>query len=293
MDYYSSRVFYEDLRTAYFALERGDAPVLPPKTAALPQAAEQLHAHAASEEVTAELPYWSRLADLSPAPLPVDHRLGPNTQASAVRHFTEVTGATADAVLNGLSRRQGTEIREVLLTALARAVTDWTGQPELVVEVEGHGRRRAFGALDISRTVARFSTLSPLVLRPGDLAQVRDQIREMPHQGVGYGLLRYLHPDPAVRARMAEVPVPEIGFNYWGDVSEYFTGDARPVVDSFGHHRSDRGHRTRTLDLMAMASDGALRLVWTYSSNLHTEATVRALADRLIDELHALARSAG
>ncbi|MFJ4865439.1 amino acid adenylation domain-containing protein [Streptomyces sp. NPDC088748] len=293
MDYYSSRVFYEDLRTAYFALERGDAPVLPPKTAALPQAAEQLHAHAASEEVTAELPYWSRLADLSPAPLPVDHRLGPNTQASAVRHFTEVTGATADAVLNGLSRRQGTEIREVLLTALARAVTDWTGQPELVVEVEGHGRRRAFGALDISRTVARFSTLSPLVLRPGDLAQVRDQIREMPHQGVGYGLLRYLHPDPAVRARMAEVPVPEIGFNYWGDVSEYFTGDARPVVDSFGHHRSDRGHRTRTLDLMAMASDGTLRLVWTYSSNLHTEATVRALADRLIDELHALARSAG
>ncbi len=293
MDYYSSRVFYEDLRTAYFAVERGDEPVLPPKTASLPQAAARLHAYAASEEVTAELPYWSRLADLSPRPLPVDHRLGPNTQASAVRHFTEVTGETFDAVVTGLPRTQGAEIREVLLTALARAVTAWTGQPELVVEVEGHGRQRAFGSLDISRTVARFSTLSPLVLRPGDLASVRAQIREMPHQGVGYGLLRHLHPDPAVRARMAEVPVPEIGFNYWGDVSEYFTGDARPVVDSFGHHRSDLGHRTRTLDLMAMVSDGTLRLVWTYSSHLHEESTVRALADRFIEELHTLARSAG
>jgi non-ribosomal peptide synthase protein (TIGR01720 family) len=122
---------------------------------------------------------------------------------------------------------------------------------------------------------------------------VRDQIREMPHHGVGYGLLRHLHPDPAVRARMARVPAPEIGFNYWGDVSEYFTGDARPVVDSFGHHRSGLGHRTRTLDLMAMTSDGTLRLVWTYSTDLHTEATVRALADRFTDELHTLARSAG
>ncbi|WP_051806989.1 non-ribosomal peptide synthetase [Streptomyces sp. NRRL F-2664] len=293
MDYYSSRVFYEDLRTAYAAVERGDEPHLPPKTASLPQAVEQLRAHAASAQVAAELPYWSALADLAPPPLPVDHRLGPNSQASAVRLFTEVTGETAAAVTTGLPRRLGVEIREVLLTALARAVTAWTGQPELVVEIEGHGRQTAFGPLDISRTVARFSTLSPLVLRPGELADVRDRIREMPHHGVGYGLLRHLHPDPGVRARMAQVPVPEIGFNYWGDVSEYFTGDARPVVDSFGHHRSDLGHRTRTLDLMAMASDGTLRLVWTYSSNLHTEATVRALADRFVDELHALARSAG
>ncbi len=293
MDYYSSRIFYEDLRTAYFAIERGDDPVLPPKTAPLPQAVAQLHAHASSEQVEAELPYWSRLADLAPPPLPVDHRLGPNSQASAARLFTEVTGESAAAVVTGLPRATGAEIREVLLTALARAVTAWTGQPELVVEIEGHGRQTAFGPLDVSRTVARFSTLSPLVLRPGGLADVRDQIREMPHQGVGYGLLRHLHPDPAVRARMARVPVPEIGFNYWGDVSEYFTGDARPVVDSFGHHRSDLGHRTRTLDLMAMASDGTLRLVWTYSTNLHTEATVRALADRFTDELHTLARSAG
>ncbi|MFE9122864.1 amino acid adenylation domain-containing protein [Streptomyces sp. NPDC007172] len=293
MDYYSSRVFYEDLRTAYFAIERGDVPALPPKTASLPQSAEQLRAYAASEDAAAELPYWERLAALSPVPLPVDHRLGPNTQDTAVRHLTEVTGETAVAVVTRLPRERGAEIREVLLTALAGAVTAWTGQPYLLVEVEGHGRHRAFGPLDISRTVARFSTLSPLVLRPGGLDAVREQIREMPHQGVGYGLLRYLHPDPEVRERMAGVPVPEIGFNFWGDVSEFFTGDARPVMDSFGHHRSGLGHRTRTLDLMAMVSDGTLRLVWTYSSNLHTQSTVRALADRFIEELHTLARSAG
>ncbi|MFB7663220.1 amino acid adenylation domain-containing protein [Kitasatospora sp. NPDC056138] len=293
MDYYSSRVFYEDLRTAYFALERGEGPVLPAKTASLPQCIGQLDAYAASEELAAELPYWTEIAELPPTTLPVDHRRGPNVQSSAVRHFVEITGDTAAALVTGLPRRRGVEVREVLLTALVRAVTAWTGRPDLVVELEGHGRQQAFDPLDTSRTVARFSTLSPVLLRPGGLTEVRDQVRAVPHRGVGYGVLRHLHPDPEVRARLAGVPAPEIGFNFWGDVSEYFTGDARPVVESFGHHRSGLGARPRVLDVMALTSGGELRMVWTYSSNLHTEATVRALADRVTEELHALAKDAG
>ncbi|MCP9960773.1 amino acid adenylation domain-containing protein [Streptomyces somaliensis] len=140
MDYYSSRVFYEDLRTSYLALERGDRPALPGKTASLPECADRLRSHAASAELAAELPYWTRLAGFAPAPLPVDHRLGPNTQASAVRHFVEITGDTAAAVTSRLPRAHGVEIREVLLTALVHALAAWTGQSGMLVEVEGHGR---------------------------------------------------------------------------------------------------------------------------------------------------------
>ncbi|MFK0294873.1 amino acid adenylation domain-containing protein [Streptomyces sp. NPDC090442] len=293
MDYYSSRVFYEDLRTAYAALERGETPALPPKTASLPQCAAQLHAYAAGPEPAAELPYWTRLAERARRPLPVDHRLGPNVQSSAVRHMVHLTGPTAVLVTRELPRTRGVEIREVLLTALTRTVTAWTGQPELFVELEGHGRERAFGTLDVSRTVARFSTLSPVALRPGDLDAVREQLRAVPNRGTGYGVLRYLHPDPEVRARLAAVPAPEVGFNFWGDVSEYFTGDARPVVESFGHHRSGAGHRPRVLDLMALTADGELRLVWTYSAHLHTAQTVRMLAERFTEELRAMAKEAG
>ncbi|MGW1074427.1 amino acid adenylation domain-containing protein [Streptomyces sp. NPDC002537] len=288
MDYYSSRIFHEDLRAAHTALEQGRPVTLPPRTASLHQCAAQLDAHAASEELAGELPYWQPYTDLAPASLPVDHRRGPNTQHSAVRHLTTLTV--------GLTHRppaeHGTETRELLLTALARTVTAWTGRPELYVEVEGHGRDTAFGALDVSRTVARFSTLSPLLLPPGGLATTRDRIRAVPHRGTGYGLLRHLHPDPAVRARMAAIPAPELGFNYWGDVGEYFTGDARPVADAFGHHRGARGHRPRVLDLMAFTAGDELRLVWTYSTGLHTVSTVRALADRFTDELRALAGEA-
>ncbi|MFT7836998.1 amino acid adenylation domain-containing protein [Saccharothrix sp. BKS2] len=274
MDYYSSRVFFEDLRTAYSAMVSGEPPRLPPRTASLSTCLARLEEHAASDDLAAELPRWSALADLDPPPLPVDHRLGENTQASAARHF--VRGGKPAA-------------RDELLTALVRAVTAWTGQTELLVELEGHGRGRAFGEVDVSRTVARLSTLTPVLLRADGPTPVRDQLAAVPDDGAGYGVLRHLHPDPGVRDRLAAVPRPQVGFNSWGDVSEFFSADARPLVDSFGHHRGDLDHRPRVLDLTALVVAGELWLIWGYSTNLHRGSTIRALADRFTAELAAAA----
>ncbi|MCK9921710.1 amino acid adenylation domain-containing protein [Frankia sp. AgPm24] len=285
MDYYSSRVFYEDLRSAYFALEAGDLPQLPPRTASLPACLDALDAYAASSEVVAELPYWETIAAVSQAPLPVDFRLGENTQASAARHFSRITGDLAHAVVVQLPREHGVEIRDVLVAALVHALTAWTGRKEVLVELEGHGRERAYGELDVARTVARLSTLSPALLRADGLAPVCAQLAAIPQRGTGFGVLRYLHPDPRIRARLARTPAPDVGFNFWGDVSEYFTEDAYPVIDSFGYHRSESASRPRTLDLTALVVDGDLWLNWTYSTNLHAETTIRSLDERFAVEL--------
>ncbi|GAA4663869.1 hypothetical protein GCM10023214_65880 [Amycolatopsis dongchuanensis] len=273
MDYYSSRVFYEDLRSAYFALVAGEPPRLPPPTAPLSACLAELSAYARTDEVSAELPLWTRFADATPAPLPVDHRLGGNLQSSARFHFVTLP----------LPRAAG--LRDALVAALVRTVADWTGEDEVLLELEAHGRERAYGELDVSRTVGRLSTLSPALLRTGSTPEIRAQLAAIPHNGVGYGVLRYLHPDPAVRAALAKAPRPEVGFNFWGEVSEYFTEDAHPVVESFGHHRSGLDHRPHTLHLTALTVRGELWLNWTYSANLHTEATVKALADRFTGEL--------
>ncbi|MGK5637195.1 amino acid adenylation domain-containing protein [Streptomyces sp. URMC 126] len=295
MDYYSSRVFYEDLRTAYFQLESGREVVLPPKTAPVTWCVERLAEHAASAELAAELPLWTRFVDHPRQPVPVDSH-GENVQSSAERLFATVTGDTAETVLTTLPRRHGVEVREVLLTALLRTVTAWTGGGELMVELEGHGREPVFGDLDIARTVTRLSTLSPMLLRRTDgagplaeLLSVRDQLREVPHRGAGYGILRYLHPDPGIRARLARLAPPDVGFNFWGDVSEYFTGDARPVEESFGYHRSGAGRRPRIIDLMALSEGGEIRLVWNYSTHLHTRATIESLARSFGTQLDRLA----
>jgi mycobactin peptide synthetase MbtF len=46
------------------------------------------------------------------------------------------------------------------------------------------------------------------------IKQVKEQLRAVPGDGLGYGLLRYLN--PATAPVLAALPVPQIGFNYLG-----------------------------------------------------------------------------
>ena len=46
------------------------------------------------------------------------------------------------------------------------------------------------------------------------LKRVKETLRAIPGRGLGYGLLRYLHPEAG--PRLAGRPGPQLGFNYLG-----------------------------------------------------------------------------
>ncbi|GDY58175.1 hypothetical protein SVIO_087980 [Streptomyces violaceusniger] len=48
--------------------------------------------------------------------------------------------------------------------------------------------------------------------------RVKEQLRAVPDQGLGYGLLRHLN--PRIGPRLAALPTPDIGFNYLGRFTE-------------------------------------------------------------------------
>ncbi len=82
------------------------------------------------------------------------------------------------------------------MTALAESFRPWTGRESLLVDVEGHGRED-IGAIDVSRTVGWFTSIYPvrLSLKSGarldaSLQSVKNQLRQIPDKGIGYGLLR-------------------------------------------------------------------------------------------------------
>lgn len=296
LDYYSSRVFFEDLRSAYVQVLTGEPVLLPPKTASVVQCLDRLGELAAGPDLAAEIPMWQSFADAQPLPRDADG--GANLQGSARRIERVLEGEVAATVLRELPRQFGAEVRDVLLTALLRTVTDWTGDRPLLVELEGIGREAVFGDLDVSRTISRLSTLSPVRLERGDglspqdeLRNVMSTLRAIPRNGIGYGILRYHHPDARVRSSLAEVPQPEVGFNFWGDVSEYFAPEIRPVLEAFGPHRAAIGRRPRLIDFMALVWNGTLLCLWTYSPDVHRSETVERLAGRFLDELHALAET--
>ena len=103
------------------------------------------------------------------------------------------------------------------------ALTHWLEQPTVWINLEGHGREELFDGVDLSRTVGWFTTIFPVKLDlngiggPGEvLKSVKEQLRRIPHRGIGYGMLRYLCGDENVAAQLRALWQPEVIFNYLG-----------------------------------------------------------------------------
>jgi non-ribosomal peptide synthase protein (TIGR01720 family) len=201
------------------------------------------------------------------------------------------------ALLQDVPAAYGTEINDVLLTALAQSLERWTGAPELLVDLEGHGREDLFDDVDLSRTVGWFTTIYPVRLDlralygPGEaLKAVKEQLRRIPRRGIGYGLLRYLSTGEAVQTRLGALPRPEISFNYLGQFDAMMAESSAfgPAAESTGPAHSPRGRRTHILSINGGIAGGRLRMEWGYSASLHRQETVERMAQEFVAALRAL-----
>jgi amino acid adenylation domain-containing protein/non-ribosomal peptide synthase protein (TIGR01720 family) len=296
LDYYSSRIFFEDLQAAYRQLTRNEDPLLVPKTAAFPQFSDHLHEHAQTDALAAELKEWTLAGRAKVPELPLDILAGENRQGSARRVIAALGVAETRAVAQELTREYGCDVREAIMTALARVVCRWSGGRSLLVEVEGHGRENLLEGIDVSRTIGRCSTLWPAYLEVDEshtpaeaVAGVMARMRACPNHGIGYGMLRYLSEDAETRRALTELPAAPIGLNYWGHVDEYFTDLIWPSTESPGPHRSAAGLRPRLIEITGFLANGQLMLLWTFSENLHLATTIQELAQQTMRELGNLA----
>jgi non-ribosomal peptide synthase protein (TIGR01720 family) len=195
-------------------------------------------------------------------------------------------------------RAYRTHVDDVLLTALGRATVAVTGERELVLALESHGRETELvHDADLSGTVGWFTAIAPIRLTVPDadlgdaLTAVKEQLRAIPMRGIGYGLLRYLNPRTA--DELATLPWPTVSFNNLGvfDTTVDAAGDPfvlrpSPETDPPAHHPDNR--RPHLLDITAIVEDDALLMVFSHSPSHHPAGTVQALAHRTIDELRAL-----
>jgi len=287
VDGVSWRILLEDLQTAYQQRLAGAAPQLPAKTTSFKAWAERLAAYARTAAVQNELPFWLETLAPGAGGLPVDLVDGDDDVASEQSVAVTFTADETRALLQDVPRAYHTEINDALLTALAQTLTRWTGARAALIDLEGHGREDVLPGVDVSRTVGWFTSVYPvrLELRPGlppgeALKSVKEQLRRVPGRGLGYGLLRYLAAEPALRGR----PEAPVSFNYLGQFGRQAAPEAggptpfEPAAESSGLAQSPRAARSHRLDLNGGISAGCLRLEWTYSAARHRRATVERLA---------------
>jgi nonribosomal peptide synthetase CepB len=238
VDGVSWRILIPDLAAAWEAIAAGTTPALEPAWASFRRWALLLAERARDPKTIAELPAWTAILG-GPEPPLAGRALDParDTMAKVRSVSAEVPGEVTGALLTTVPAVFHGGVNDVLLAGLAVAVAAWRarhGQPStsVLVDVEGHGREPGAvdADVDLSRTVGWFTSIYPVRLDPGPAAlaevaagrpaagqavqQVKEQLRAVPGDGLGFGLLRYLNAEAG--PALAGLPVPEIGFNYLG-----------------------------------------------------------------------------
>ncbi|WP_412765391.1 non-ribosomal peptide synthase/polyketide synthase [Pseudomonas sp. NGC7] len=295
VDGVSWRVLLEDLQQAYQALRAGNALRLPAKTCAFKVWAEHVQRHATSPELQAELGFWQTQLQGANDALPCDHPQGENLLKHAASVSTKLDRETTRQLLQQAPVAYRTQINDLLLTALARVVGRWTGRPDVLVRLEGHGREDLFDGIDLSRTVGWFTSMYPITLRPhaglaDSIKAIKEQLRAVPNKGVGYGLLRYLGGDNA-RDVLAALPQGEIVFNYLGQFDGSFDGESGlfvPAKEYAGANQDADAPLPSLLTVNSQVYGGELKVSWSFSRERFDEATLKQLADAYADELRAL-----
>ncbi|MDQ0028094.1 amino acid adenylation domain-containing protein/non-ribosomal peptide synthase protein (TIGR01720 family), partial [Variovorax paradoxus] len=332
VDGVSWRILVPDLELAWQAAQRGERAKLGPRGSSLRRWALQLSAEASRATRVAELPLWTSIAGapdplLSPRPLDASK----DTAATARRLTLTLPSALTSALLTQVPALFHGRINDVLLTAFAVAVADWRrrrgpvepepGEPghgsSVLFDLEGHGREEIFEDIDLSRTVGWFTSLFPVRLDLQDidlddalgggadlgraLKQSKEQLRALPDNGLGFGLLRYLNPETgAVLAGTA----PQIGFNYLGRFAGPAAQDwaAAPEAGALGGGGDALAPLAHAISLDALTRDKAdgpeLQAAWVWAGELFSEEDIRDLGQtwfRVLETLvaHACQPEAG
>ncbi|WP_051796164.1 non-ribosomal peptide synthetase [Streptomyces sp. NRRL S-87] len=308
VDGVSWRVLAPDLERAWAAVAQGAVPRLDPVGTSLRTWSRGLAEAALSPEREAEFPYWSEVLAGGGAPLGA-RALEPrrDTLETAGRLTLRLPAEVTRDLLTVVPAAFHAEVDDVLLTAFALAYRRWRGDGPVLLDLEGHGREEsAVPGADLSRTVGWFTSLYPVRLDAGPaggpdadpgaaLKSVKEQLRAVPGKGIGYGMLRHLHPRGA--ERLAPLGAPQIGFNYLGRFAAPGGSADWAVVPRLGTGipgGSPGMPLAHALELDALTQDGPdgpeLVAGWTWATGVLGEAEVAELAAYWFDALRDLAR---
>jgi amino acid adenylation domain-containing protein/non-ribosomal peptide synthase protein (TIGR01720 family) len=307
IDGVSWRILLEDLESAYAALGAGRPPSLAPSATSYGGWARAQAAWAPTDAARAVLPAWlARGGEPARLPLRPGGAAGIHRESDARTIDVALDAATTRALIQDVPQVYRTRIEDLFVTALALAFEEVTGARRLLVDLEGHGREDIVDGLDLTRTVGWFTSIYPVdvELPPGNasgeaIKTVKERLRAVPDRGVGWGILSRLG-DAATRERLAALPRAEILFNYLGQQDAVVLGSKlfRFAREGSGPWHAGSGRRSHPVEVLAKVADGVLGLKWTFTPDVHAEATIRALANAFVRALaglvaHCLAPGAG
>jgi len=290
VDGVSWRILLDDLTIAYAARLKGTTPVLPVEqnsvkdwSQLLLQATQDQH-----HPITiAAQEYW--LNAQAPAEIHQDY-----TQEEAqhreerVKHFSwNLTKSETSTLLTELPKLCHAQINEVLLATLLMVYREWSGRDRLTIRMEGHGREESFfgNVLDLSQTVGWHTSIYPVCLSlpdvvrsvPEILKAIREQLRQVPDNGIGYGMLRYFG-NSEIREQLSQFDHSTLVFNYLGQFGENSEGLFRSASEPHGAAVAAVNNMDLRIDCNSLIANGQLHVHISYNTKYYDEESVAGFA---------------
>ncbi|MCU0289182.1 MAG: condensation domain-containing protein, partial [Acidobacteria bacterium] len=267
IDGISWRILLEDISTAYEQAENGREIIFPPKTHSFQQWSEALGAYSRNLKLRQEYDYWRDLCT-SAARIKEGEAKKEKEKGKLKDYYRckiELPEEESRLFLNEAHKAYNTEINDLLLAALALALQECFCWRQMVIHLEGHGREPVVGPINIDRTVGWFTSLFPVFLEireQDDLSmhirRVKENLRKIPHHGLGYGILRYLA-DLTEAERLDLNIQARVGFNYLGrfDTDLQRTGFQRSPFGT-GHSKSPMAEQIYGININGLTENAQL-----------------------------------
>lgn len=243
----------------------------------------------AARRFQGSLGFWRNQPYYRCPSVPLDHgELGLNLEGSARSATVTLSESQTQALLAKASTRENS-LQTFLVASLALTLSEWLGAPWVLIGIEGHGRGDVVPGADTADAVGWFTSYFPVVLdlRYADspeqaLLDVQSQLAQVPDHGHSYGLLRYAHPDREVRDQLAQVPHPQVTFNYLGKAAGPSVKAPFSAVEyGIGVDRDPDNRRTSIFEINAGMVDGRLKVDFQYSDAVHSPGTIEKLSQRV------------
>lgn len=225
IDGVSWRIMLEDLDSMLQQQLAGQPLKLPNKTHSYQEWAKAVEA--VSDQFDHEYEYWENALDSSFSYPIVNSDYSRDDIAAATFQLDKML---TESLLSQANRSFHTKPDELLIAALLIALQEITGQTDLLIELENHGRGAVAEQLDISRSVGWFTALYPfrVILEQELLSEqikaIKEALRSVPNNGVGYGWCMGLN-------HRWQWEKPRIRFNYLGRFqSEYNSFSVLPCL---------------------------------------------------------------
>ncbi|SKA37897.1 Methyltransferase domain-containing protein [Chitinophaga eiseniae] len=290
VDGVSWRILLEDLE---LLLTEGPGALTMPKGTSYRQWQQALASYGQSGRLQTQLPFWEQTAQHY-HPLPADTNNGDYITASDIRTMeVRLNAGLTQQLLQRTSQAYRTEVNDLLLAALTRTLSSWSGTAGTVIGLEGHGREDIAAGTDTSRTVGWCTSLYPVFLPAAAdagpaalLKSVKESLRKVTDKGIGYGVLRYIN-----KAASLQGTHPwDIIFNYLGQVDNLMQPGSYLGLtnESTGAGMSPvlRVHEKMGVD--CIVQDGELVVQWKYSRLHYKAATITQLTADYLSQLETL-----